>query len=263
MTDPPATRQGQGAVTLDKERCLASALSISMSIAERNYRQWGFAYWHFDANSGSGWNEDIGVEGSPVVFHRTGDLYLNGMRRRGFFCDIDPAKVEQLERRLLPWFNHRSQTIRGDNNVALLEMFAPAIRRAENPKFAIGTVIVDPNGYWYRNAKGEGAPTGLIKFSREFRKIDIILNLNTRKYKMQLSQHQAVVPPDEVLASLHKAYWLVRLTQAGGDQFLLAVGRNVLTARERAPDFYRLDSREGQEIMARAKGKGEKNGVGI
>jgi hypothetical protein len=64
------------------------------------------------------------------------------------------------------------------------------------------------------------------------------------------------MPPEQVLNSLHKKHWLVRRTQIGGDQFLLAVGRNLPTRDHKALGFYRLESPEGQAIMKLVRGNG-------
>jgi hypothetical protein len=248
--------QGQSfEATIDKERCLGSALAIGMSIATAKFSGRGFCYWHFDANAGSGWNRQAGVDGSPVVFHRIADAYLTGLKRQAFFCDLNAAALDELSKRLGRW---PAYLFGGDNEEAI-EVFAERIRQAEKPHFALGSVIVDPNGYWYRNAKGEGAPVkALTRFAAEFPRIDIVLNLNTRSYKLQRAQGHDVKPPIEVLASLHKTHWLVRRTQAGGDQFLLAVGRNVETGDHKRLGFHKLASVEGNHIMAIVEGERQK-----
>src|SRR4051812_1061599 len=91
----PALRRGRGgpgqsAATIDKERRIAACLSVGMKIAEAKFGQSGFAYWHLDANAGSGWNEEVNVPGSPLVFWQVANLYLNGLGPRAFFCDRDP-----------------------------------------------------------------------------------------------------------------------------------------------------------------------------
>lgn len=247
--------QGQSIVTIDKERCLASALTIGMKIADAKLGQWNYPYWHFDANAGSGWNEEVGVDGSPVVFHLIADALLRGLKRRAFFCDHNGNAMNRLYVRLAKW-SDTSCCFPSDNEKALA-VFAECIRQTENkPDLAIGSVIVDPNGYWYRNANGEGAPVkSLTRFAAEFSRIDIILNLNTRIFKMQRANGQDVLGPRDVLASLRKKHWLVRRTQAGGDQFLLAVGRNIETGDHQRLGFHQLDSDAGRHIMTLAEGK--------
>lgn len=243
--------QGQSTVTIDKERCLGSALTIGMKIADGKFGGRGFSYWHFDANAGSGWNDRVGVEGSPIVFHRVADQYLKGLKREPFFCDINVAALQKLSIRLGNWPGY---LFPGDNEDALY-VFAERIRQVERPEFAIGSVIVDPNGYWYRNAKGEGAPVkSLIRFAAVFPRIDIVLNLNVRTYKLQRARGQDVSPPADIFESLQKKHWLVRITQAGGDQFLLAVGRNVETGDHKRLGFHKLESDGGRHIMTIANG---------
>jgi hypothetical protein len=247
--------QGQSfEATIDKERCLGSALTIGMKIASK-FSGRGFSYWHFDANAGCGHNRTCDVPGSPVVFHVAADACLNGMQRRAFFSDCDQRQLDELAIRLTPAWKSSSYLLPRDNEEGL-EVFAECIRSSgERPQYAIGSVIVDPNGYWYRNGNGMGPPiSGLLRFAAAFPRIDIVLNLNTRTYRLQRSRGHEVLPPTEVLASLNKTNWLVRQTQHGGDSWLLAVGRNMATGDHRKLGFHKLDSVEGHAVMLKAEG---------
>jgi hypothetical protein len=171
-----------------------------------------------------------------------------------FFCDHNPEYMRELQRRLGA-VRDKSVLLQGDNQEAI-EVFAECIRRAERPKYAIGSILIDPNGYFYRNQAGDGAPVDAVKwFSREFPRIDLILNLNIRTYQMQTAHGHAVEAPREVLRSLNKAHWLVGQTHTAGRRFLLAIGRNMPTGDHRALGLYRLESPQGQWIMNLAEGK--------
>ena len=89
--------QGQSAITIDKERRIGAALSISMRIAEKKFGGGNFRYWHFDANAGSGWNETVNVPGSPIVFWRNAETILKGMRPRPFFGNTAQVVVQQQQ----------------------------------------------------------------------------------------------------------------------------------------------------------------------
>jgi hypothetical protein len=244
--------QGQSVdATIDKQRCLGSALTIGMKIASKFTGR--FTYWHFDANAGSGHNDMANVPGSPIVFHTIADACLNGMRRQAFFCDCNSEALKHLGSRLGGWAMS-SKLMWGDNEDHLAT-FAQYIGSTENPMFAVGSVIVDPNGYWYRNGGGLGAPTNALPiFARNFPRIDIILNLNLRTYWMQRAHGHAVLLPRDVLARFHKDFWLVRYNKVGNGRFLLAVGRNVETGDHRKLGFHKLDSPEGHDAMTSAEG---------
>jgi hypothetical protein len=251
-------QQGQSDATFDKERRIASALAIGMKIVNATAKRIGrnFKFWHFDANSGSGWNKEVDVAGSPVVFHKMADLHLTNIERKAFFCDIDEASLKKLKTIIDrdEQYAKTSFLIPGDNE-EVLQVFARMVRRAENPQYALGCVLVDPNGYWYRNAKGIGAPvSSLLEFSQEFPRIDIVLNLNTRTYKLQKSQGHNVLPPQDVFSSLRKSCWLVGRTQYSGSEFILAVGRNTSTGSHAAIGMYKLESEEGRFILQMAEG---------
>jgi hypothetical protein len=242
--------------TIDKQRCLGSALTIGTKIASK-FAGRRFSYWHFDANAGSGHNDMANVPGSPIVFHTIADAYLNGMPRQAFFCDVNEAALKELQKRLRPEWMQSSHCMPYDNEESL-DVFAERIKQSgENHEYAVGSIIVDPNGYWYRDKEGIGAPIKrLPQFALQFPRIDIILNLNVRTYWMQRSPHNGhdVLPPRDVLAVFHKQYWVVRYTKVGQGRFLLAVGRNVETSDHRRLGFYKLESDEGREVMLNVEG---------
>ena len=250
--------------TIDKERCLSAALTMSANIANAKFAGRDFSYWHFDANAGSGHNDLVDVPGSPVVFHVVADACLSGMQRRAFFCDLNVAALADLQaRRLTVVWKKAFHLIPGDNEEGL-EVFARDILQSrERPQYAIGSVIVDPNGWFYRNAQGYGAPVNnLIQFAATFLRIDIILNLNARTYRMQRAHDHRVLPPREVFRALKKEHWLVRWTHHGGNDWLLAVGRNTITGDHKKLGFFRLESPEGEEIINRVEG-GRQGGLNL
>lgn len=249
--------QGQSLATIDKERRIGAALSVSMRIASRTLGGRGFTFWHFDANAGSGWNEKINTAGSPLVFWQVAEMCLKGFKPAAFFCDLDLDAMRRLQGRLrgITAAAPASFLLPGDNQDGL-EVFAENIRRAERPRFAMGSVVVDPNGYYYRNPKGVGAPISALKwFCREFPRIDIVLNLNIRTYQLQASQGHDVLPPREVFAALNRKHWLVAQANVSTGRFLLAVGRNIETGDHKSLQLYRHDSAEGEYILNMAHGK--------
>lgn len=257
-------QQGQSLATIDKERRIGAALSVGMQIASAKFGHMGFNYWHFDANAGPGWNSLVNTAGSPLVFWQVATACLSGLRPAPFFCDIDTDALRRLQVRMrsAPTLAERSVLLPGDNQDAL-EVFAEVIRaRERRPQFAVGSVLIDPNGYFYRNPKGIGAPIDALKwFTREFPRIDVVLNLNIRTYQMQAAHGHNVLPPREVLASLNKQHWLVAQANVsngngkGGNRFLLAVGRNVETGDHKKLQLYKHTSEHGEYILNMAEGK--------
>lgn len=253
QSTPRNLAQGQGVATLDKERRVASALSIGMRVANAKFAGGPFRFWHFDANAGSGWNDLVDAPGSPLAFHAMADQYLPKMRRAAFFCDIREDAVEELRCRLHETPKHAATSVLlCEDNHSGVEKFAEAIERRENPKFAVGSLLIDPNGYWYRNRHGIGAPVQAVTaFAQKFPRIDVILNLNIRTYWMQKERGHSVISPTDVLASLGKSHWLVGHADYGSSKWLLAIGRNTKTSDHRALGLHDINSREGKDIMNR------------
>lgn len=250
--------QGQSLATIDKERRIAAAISVGMRIASvPKFRGKGYRFWHFDANCGSGWNQRVNVPGSPLVFWHVAKTCLVGLEASPFFCDIDQASMRELQNRLStnPNAAAKSWLLPYDNQEAL-EVFAEMIRRSERSQFAVGSILVDPNTYYYRDQNGRGAPVDALKwFTREFPRIDVILNLNIRDYQLQKSHHREMLPPRELLASLSKEHWLIARAYVGHARFVLAVGRNKFAGDHRALGFHHLESPVAQLILSVAEGK--------
>jgi hypothetical protein len=245
---------GQSRATIDKERRIGALLATNMRIIGRRFGGSRFRYFHFDANAGSGWNDLIDVPGSPRVFWDLADQYLQNMPFRAFFAEIIKSRTMALLQAIPPAYKHCSFVFPSDNE-EVLQVFAECIRRYERPDKAMGSILIDPNGWFYRNAKGEGPPlAGLRDFANEFPRIDIALNINSRTYQLQHASGHNVQSPEDVLQSLNKNHWLVSEATYGHSRFLLAVGRNFNTGSHRGLGMHALDSAEGRYIMNRAEG---------
>lgn len=244
--------QGQGTGTARKQELFYHANAVGMRIFMSKPQLARYPFWLFDGNCGSGWNDEVGVIGSPVNAHLVADrLGLAASRREFYFCDRNRDSMLALQDRLAanPAWEACSHLHVGDNEEGLA-LFGHHVAKREKPEFAVGAVIVDPNGWFYRTPKGEGVPIdGLRIFTQQFQRIDIILNLNVRTYSMQKKKGDNVMPPTGVLSCLHRKHWLVGQIKIGQSRFWVAVGRNVPTGDHRKVGLYHLDSEEGREIM--------------
>lgn len=242
--------QGQGAGTHRKQELFYHACVLGMRVATAKLSR--FPFWLFDGNCGSGYNEAVGVDGSPIVVHLAADeAEISPARRQFFFCDHDQQRLHTLQSALgsRPVWQDRSYLIPGDNERAI-EVFAECIAARENPKFAVGAIIVDPNGYFYRNRNGEGPPIApLIEFTRRFPRIDLVMNLNMRTYHLQRGKGHDVPPPDDVLDCINRRFWLVGKISVGSSRFLVAVGRNFATGDHRRVKLFDRQSDYGREVM--------------
>lgn len=250
----PSGEQGQGMFTAIKQAGLgavfATSLDISMGGAAR-----AFPYWHIDLNAGCGWNEKADCEGSPLVFLRA--AAERGRSVRTYFCDVDPEKVRSLrgnvESLCLPHDDAHVSYVACDNAVAL-----PAILKeiagAERPKYAVGTCLCDPNGYPH------GFPVEAIRaFAAACPRIDLVLNLNVSLFSRVLKTRTGVRPPgfahwptpEEILAGLGRAHWMVSSPPRGGkgERFVVAYGQSFDRGGRRFRHFYPLASQQGVEII--------------
>jgi hypothetical protein len=256
LSHAASSRQGQGRTTEIKVRGIGAAIAVTLKVCT-NPALAAFPYWHIDLNSGCGYNHDAGCFGSPLAF-LAAVSNAGKTNYRAFFCDIQPAAVSELRRLLAA---EPGCTCICANNRETLPQVAAVIRAAErNPHLAMGTVLCDPNGYFY----GDAVPADeMRRFCAEFPRIDVILNLNvtTRRWirgciekGVRGWETATCLRLDELPAFLSRRHWLIRdLVSRGGHQFALMVGRNYRLGDHRAMGFHHLDSAEGRAIVARVE----------
>jgi hypothetical protein len=271
-------KQGQGDGTLDKERKIGSAESIGMRMAnfwaKKNAWRQTRPYFHLDLNAGSGWNEIAGCPGSPMVFCELAQRQLTAMPVYAWFCDYDAAAIAKLEHWLVH-YGHLPQSglsLLCEDNKSVIGRFAEQVRRRDRPQHALGSLLCDPNAWFYRAKNGGGGvPVDeVIQFAEEFLKIDIILNINYRWYsqaqgkdsKLRLvgkEEQFAALSPDEIRTKLKRRHWLVSRQTFGKNRFWLAIGRNHPTGDHRKLGMYHWDSEEGLQIMNMVNGERQGN----
>ena len=249
--------QGQGGGTLDKERKIGSAEALGMTVANglakrATWRQTK-PYFHLDLNAGSGWNEIAGCPGSPLVFLELAQQKLTALPIYAWFCDINPVAIDKLEKCLIQYGHLPQQgvSLLCEDNQSVIGRYAEQIRRRDRPEHALGSLLCDPNAWFYRNREGVGVPVEeIFAFAEEFPKIDIILNVNYRLYGMQRGAGQVVLSPGEIRAMMNRMHWVVSRQHLGGNnRFWLAVARNLSTGDHKGLGLHHWDSAEGQYIM--------------
>jgi hypothetical protein len=247
--------QGQSTATIDKERRIGVALAMGMMIAEKKCGQYGFPFWFFDANAGSGFNSEFKVPGSPVVAWEAARRHLNLMPFVPFFCDIDKGRLSECQSRLNRMAAGNSVFIPYDNEEALLLFGQCILSSGDNREKALGAVLIDPNNGYYRNKDNEGPPIKALEwFVRTFPRIDVIVNINAQSHRRLRGAGISVSLIADLLPSLGKEHWLVGRARPRGSLFVLAIGRNVKTNDARGSGLYHATSEFGRQIIAEADG---------
>lgn len=232
-------KQGQGEFTTElKQRGLGYAFKVNTTVISK----WAWArYFHFDLNAGSGFNEQIGVIGSPITF-------INAMRDSGVnkyhasFVDCEKDAVDSLLPRVSQ--NDRCFVHHGDN-AAFVSMIPGIISHyGEKPDKAIGTVLCDPNGYQ--------VPVSELQWLNEScPKIDVVIHWNaTANKRARYGVFPAHENLSQVMRLIGKQHWLIR-EPASMHQFTLVIGRNMKSGDYRAQGFHHLDSPAGLDILRR------------
>jgi hypothetical protein len=245
--------QGQSNSTLDKERQIAAMLDVNLRIVKAKCR--GQVYEHIDLNAGCGWNTDFGVPGSPMVFVQLAEEHL-GANWRAVFYEIDEGRAAELWGRL-----------RGIPRCTVLPLDNKEFQdRAKHlPPASVGSVLVDPNGWLYRNAQGIGCPplSELQAFFAAHRRMDFIANLNLRFYKQARGasrnhrhhpNYDRMPSLAEIPALVNKRYGLIsNRSHNGHSTFVRMILRNLPTNDYRAMGWHHLDSPMARQVYAYAE----------
>lgn len=225
--------QGQGDSTEWKERGLGAAFYINLTISKK--MEWS-TYYHFDLNSGSGHNEEIGCIGSPLAFLQA-VKETSHKKVQAHFVDKNKESVKKLIPKIdKNWFCHF-----GDN--ASFVSVIPEIIK-DKPQFAIGSILCDPNGTQIPFYE-------LSKLLAKYMRLDIIINwsatsfLRTRKSSICKTDNPSISDLPELF---NKKYWLIRKPQSK-HKFLLLVGRNIKVQPHNNLHFYDMESTQGKQIV--------------
>jgi hypothetical protein len=232
---------------MDKERQLAALCSQERNILKvKPAILGGRPFYWIDLNAGCGYNKQFHVPGSPLVFL---DVMFD-IPYRAWFIDRDPEATEELKVRLRSY--HGIEICTKDNRDALLDI---ASCLPYNP---VGGILADPNTWAYRNGKnGNGIPVEeLRQFCSRFRRMDLLMNLNTRVFSMMdghnrnghVSRYPDLLPLEDFPSFFNRQYWLISYSHNGHTGFVRLAGRNMPTGDYAKWGWYHWDSPQGRQI---------------
>jgi len=238
---PSYSGQGQGDHTEDKQRGLGAAFSINLRIFREKFGNTRFNYWHFDLHAGSGHNDEADCTGSPISFIRAAE-YCGVEKFFAGFCEVRKDAVTQLLARP-EMQDMRGYVFHGDNREFISAIPDLIAARGENPAFAVGSVLADPNG--------SGIPIReLAALNKACPRLDVFINWSATSNKRHRGRfgEESCLSLSEAIAALGKRHWLIRQPR-GAFQWTLLFGRNIATGDHRAMGIYDLRSAKGEEIL--------------
>jgi hypothetical protein len=238
--------QGQGSATEFKQRGLQAAFSINLQIFCNKFGG-RFSYFHFDLNCGSGYNDVAGCIGSPIAFLRAAssagvDNFL------ACFVDNCESSLQTLKEQKEIKESNNCAMFHGDNS-SFIKSIPEIIRaRGDDPKYAVGMVLSDPNG--------SGVPIDeLAWLSMVCPRLDFIVNWNSTIVKrcnkqVHRTEKMRRTCLADALQMLGKKHWLIRDPRTS-QQWTLLVGRNIKAGNHRELGFFNLDTAHGQRLLDR------------
>jgi three-Cys-motif partner protein len=255
--------QGQSSYTRFKEERFAPIFAQSLRISKTD-RVKRFAFYHIDLNAGSGYNDDVRVAGSPVNF--LGEAARCDRHNFfAFFVDQDLTAIKQLIRRPEVEAYPEQIAIYPYDNSEILSVVSRFIARREpNPQKAIGSIVVDPNGYRL------GVPWDALKtFCEAHPRFDLIMNLNVRTLQLERGCVECGMKGFETVEHVlisefpdwfTRPNWMItEVCSIGRWRWVQLVGRTMETRGADYPSigFYDMRSERGRAIIAGIEGRDE------
>lgn len=245
MTKRSVSKQGQSDSTEFKERGLQAAFTINLRVFCDKFKD-RYTYWHFDLNSGCGYNNEVGCIGSPLAFLRAADSFP-GLHYMAAFCDKDADALNALMQRKEVKGNDQAFCFHGDN-ASLIDAIPTLIeQRGERSDYAMGLVLSDPNGF-------ETPLDELAELGKRCPRLDVVLHWNSRIRRLYRGQNWDFVDVDEAIEMIGKRHWLIRKPM-GAHQWTVLIGRNMRIGEHRALGFHHLDSDIGRHILHRCRAR--------
>lgn len=240
-------KQGQSIATEEKARGLDSIFQQQLSVYRRMSQAAYAPYVHIDLHAGSGFNDEVGVIGSPVLFcERANSIHPNYL----MLCvEQNRQRVQELGNRLKN--NPKAFPQYGDNAEFCRCVPEILFQHGVEPGQAVGSLLIDPNSF-----RGQIPWRELNDLLRTCGRLDAIFNYPGTAY----TRNKRKLPDDFVSIEdlpkmLIKKHWLIR-EPIGPFKFTLCVGRN--TDKLKIPNnlgkrpFVQWDSQSGKRFRLMA-----------
>ena len=238
--------QGQCGSTPWKENGLSALFAINLNISKTSEKLSRYPYFHFDLNCGSGYNDAAGCIGSPIAFLNQVDAIK---KSPVVACFVDNSKEAIVALSALPTTRRPSIFCFHGNNASFVTAIPNIIRYfGENPKFAIGSVVSDPNGH-------KDIPFAeLSALFQQCERLDLIINWNGTAFKRSrgsLKTKYATLARVACLPKMFKKkFWHIR-EPVSMHQFSIIVGRNYETGDYKKLGFHSIHTAAGRSIIER------------
>lgn len=238
--------QGQSIlVTEEKARGFCSVFEQQIAVVQATQKKWlrNNPYVHIDLHAGSGFNDEVNVVGSPLLF-------CDIARRHGFenyllLCsEHDKGRVKQLANRLAE--NQRAYPFYGDNRELCYALPELLKSWGFDLRSVIGSVLVDPN-----SVKEQFCWEALEYLFQSVPRLDCIFNYPATAFKRAKKQAELYFHLEDIPQKLHKSVWFIREPIAQW-QFTCLLGRNTDKISSPGQGFKAWDSQDGIRYRKRA-----------
>lgn len=231
MGQSSATASKQGILDAIVDQHVAVVSEIAKKYAARNWHFPGYVY--IDATAGCGDNVEVGVIGSPRIFHTK--IQASGLPYRCHLIDREPVNTQALQK----IFSNDPcvQIYCGDHRTVLRDILQTLDERP------FGILYFDPNGV---------PDFGLIEEvckKQAFEKVDVLIRFSATAVKRVRGAfgRRSV---KESLESIGKTNWLIGVGAHGDPwQSTFAFGLNHSISKYTRTGLYSIGSVRGESIL--------------
>jgi three-Cys-motif partner protein len=211
---PELNGQGQSSMTIKKEQELGALLDLEAKLLTTILAKHPYlpqCFYYVDANAGSGTNELVGCDGSPIVFLKTIGNF--GLPYQAHFVEINALNVAGLWTRITEMNLYSpNMKIHHANNAEAVPKIVSRF-----PNNAYGVIYFDSNGI------GDLDLIKTVAVLPTSSKLDVLLRFSGTSLKRNPQRGKLT----EHLAEIAKRYWLVQEPEASDDdQWTFLLGTN-------------------------------------
>lgn len=248
--------QGQSKATYAKQETLAAFISAHSNAVEviQQKHAWAGPYCYIETNAGCGWNDKVGVTGSPLIALKA----LQGRSKLKYQCTFiekHSPSAERLTQCIVNEGGDKSMVINGDHCMVLPDVLIPDA--------SFGLVYADPNAL--TDSPEEALRTFFSKNSTS--KIDLLFNLDAHMRRRVIAgQEKAGTPGNyddlrRLMRRIGKRHWWIREPfVCAGAKWTFLFGSNNAQIKIKGLGktelpMFQVESWQGKRIVAELMGE--------
>lgn len=245
---------GTSTATKDKQEGFEVVISTLLSIVKQIFKNKGRGgyFYYIDACAGPGYNHNLGIPGSPILFIKTAEEI--GIPCRAFFIEKNDENRKELENKIkdlgtLEYVNW--ETWNGDYGDVIPEI----LKTPENvPEWAYGLLYFDPTHL--KDLKWD-IIRDVYDEPCKYRKLDLLIHVSATMSKRVINSPTTAKYYNNIkneMSGIRKEEKIIRdFVPYDNWHYTFIFGTNYANIKEwKKHRFFRINTLEGERIIAQA-----------